>query len=272
MAFLRLTVCVAVSLCLHFLLLQIGMSRQVALVDTVQQRGVSLVTRSSKQFLFPPTDLLAPKPVAVESELDPGLSPKITEKKPAITGPARNVDRRKLTNKEVPVPVAPEKLKQDFDATVPDVDEVVETDAKVNDEPVVAQAFFPASSAETVVSSPEKQELMAGSAKEPAKSVRISQPVVPKFTQAFPRYETNPDPEYPKNARKKGQQGIVQLEVLVLSSGQVGEIKLSKSSGYKSLDRASLKAVKFWQFKPAQSFGDAVESRVIIPVAFVLDN
>lgn len=90
--------------------------------------------------------------------------------------------------------------------------------------------------------------------------------------QAIPRYDLNPLPQYPEIARRRGQQGAVQLEVLVLANGRVGETKLVVSSGYKGLDRAAQKAVRHWQFKPAKSFGVAVVSRVVVPVDFVLNN
>jgi protein TonB len=91
------------------------------------------------------------------------------------------------------------------------------------------------------------------------------------FQKALPRYEINPYPVYPEIARRKGQEGTVELEVLVLLDGSVGEVKLSVSSGFKSLDRAALKAIRYWQFKPARSYGLPVEDRVTVPVSFSLN-
>ena len=99
--------------------------------------------------------------------------------------------------------------------------------------------------------------------------VMTSSPDLKYFVSARPRYDLNPPPNYPEAARRRGQQGTVWFEVLVLANGQVGEIRLSQTSGYKSLDRAALKAVRFWQFRPALSYGAPVESRVAVPVGFV---
>ncbi len=92
------------------------------------------------------------------------------------------------------------------------------------------------------------------------------------FQQALPRYELNPLPEYPEAAKRRGQQGTVFLEVLVLVDGRVGESRLIESSGYKSLDRAAQKAVRHWQFKPAISLAGPVVSQVIVPVDFILNR
>jgi len=90
--------------------------------------------------------------------------------------------------------------------------------------------------------------------------------------QALPRYDVNPVPEYPGVARLRGYEGTVKLEVLVLADGRVGAIKLISSSGHRSLDHAARKAVQFWQFQPATSFGKAIESRIVVPINFVLDD
>jgi TonB family protein len=92
------------------------------------------------------------------------------------------------------------------------------------------------------------------------------------FQAALPCYDENPPPEYPEVARRRGWAGIVQFEVQVLKSGRVGHLDILASSGYKRLDRAARKSVSRWIFKPATSFGVPVESRVVVPISFVLDN
>jgi TonB family protein len=90
------------------------------------------------------------------------------------------------------------------------------------------------------------------------------------FQEALPRYDSNPPPEYPEVARRRGWQGIVQFEVLVLKNGRVGGLKMLVSTGYRSLDNAARKAIKHWKFQPATSFGMPIASRVIVPVDFVI--
>ena len=92
---------------------------------------------------------------------------------------------------------------------------------------------------------------------------------IPGFQEALPCYAGNPLPEYPEVARRRGWQGIVQFEVLVLKNGRVGGLKMLVSTGYRSLDNAARKAINHWKFQPATSFGMPIDSRVIVPVDFV---
>ncbi len=87
---------------------------------------------------------------------------------------------------------------------------------------------------------------------------------------AQPRYAENPKPAYPQEARKKGYEGEVLLEVEVLANGRVGQLELKKSSGYEALDRSALTAVKQWKFIPANQGNGAVPCWVNIPIKFKL--
>ena len=93
-----------------------------------------------------------------------------------------------------------------------------------------------------------------------------------KFQAALPCYDLNPKPIYPEVARRRGWEGTVLFEVLVLESGRVGDLEMVQSSGYRSLDRAARKAIRGWVFKAAMSYGLAVDSRVVVPVDFVLER
>jgi len=75
---------------------------------------------------------------------------------------------------------------------------------------------------------------------------------------AQPRYAENPKPIYPQEARKKGYEGEVLLKVEVLVNGRVGCMEVKKSSGYETLDRSALTAVKQWKFIPANQGNGAI--------------
>lgn len=92
------------------------------------------------------------------------------------------------------------------------------------------------------------------------------------FTAALPRYDRNPKPVYPEVARRRGWEGSAHFEVLVLKNGRVGQVKMLTSSGHRSLDRAARKAIQRWVFKAASSFGANVDSRVVVPIDFVLNQ
>lgn len=94
----------------------------------------------------------------------------------------------------------------------------------------------------------------------------------PEEIRALPLYQHNPRPEYPEVARRRGYEGTVEFELLVLVDGTVDDISMAKSSGHRSLDRAARKVLSFWRFSPALSSGVPVESRVSVPITFSLDN
>lgn len=83
--------------------------------------------------------------------------------------------------------------------------------------------------------------------------------------------ETPIAPSYPKLAQKRGQQGTVWLEIWLDQLGYQTELKVHNSSGVSSLDKAALKAVSSWKFLPLTQDGQAIASRVQVPVEFVLN-
>jgi TonB family protein len=82
----------------------------------------------------------------------------------------------------------------------------------------------------------------------------------------------NPHPTYPLIARKKGWEGRVLIQAEIDRVGNVSEVKVLESSGYKVLDNASLETLKEWKFTPAKIGNKFVDDTVNIPVKFLLTN
>jgi protein TonB len=83
----------------------------------------------------------------------------------------------------------------------------------------------------------------------------------------------NPAPRYPSDARLRNQQGTVLLRVLVAADGSVERIELGQSSGFDSLDQAAIETVRdSWRFVPAENDGAKLESWVIVPIRFSLEQ
>jgi protein TonB len=82
----------------------------------------------------------------------------------------------------------------------------------------------------------------------------------------------NPHPRYPTLARSRGHEGRVLIRVSVLGNGRVGSARIASSSGHGILDRAALKAVKRWRFRPALRAGKPVAATVTVPVVFRLEG
>ncbi len=99
---------------------------------------------------------------------------------------------------------------------------------------------------------------------QPASSAR---PLITKPTfKVQPKY-----PPYPRNARRRGLEGTVILEVWLDKHGEKEKVRVLTSSGHAILDDAALKAVNQWQFKHYEVQGKASASRLHIPIRFNLD-
>ncbi|MBW1722340.1 MAG: energy transducer TonB [Deltaproteobacteria bacterium] len=95
-------------------------------------------------------------------------------------------------------------------------------------------------------------------------------PAAPTLREAMPLYKENRPPRYPRIARRRGYQGVVQMEVLVDREGKAKEVRLLHSSGYPVLDKAALNAVRKWRFEPGKRGDEPVEMWVVVPVRFRL--
>lgn len=79
----------------------------------------------------------------------------------------------------------------------------------------------------------------------------------------------NPAPVYPDDARRRGLEGVVEVEAEVLPTGSVGNARVRR--GDEPLASAALIAVRQWQFQPARRGPTPVTARVVIPVRFRLE-
>lgn len=89
-------------------------------------------------------------------------------------------------------------------------------------------------------------------------------------TMNKPRYRKANPPNYPKLAKKRGQQGLVLLRVKVDEEGKVRLVEILESSGVKILDERARETVKEWIFYPHTINETPTMAWVNIPVEFTL--
>jgi len=77
--------------------------------------------------------------------------------------------------------------------------------------------------------------------------------------------------EYPKASLMNEEQGTVSMSFLVKSDGSVSESKVDKSSGFKNLDKAAVKALSACKFKPGTKDGAPAETWTKVDYAWKLD-
>jgi protein TonB len=100
----------------------------------------------------------------------------------------------------------------------------------------------------------------------------VSDPLKGAQLEAKPDYLRNPAPVYPREARRKGWEGLVLLNVAVSREGIPFSVSVEQSSGHVLLDEVAAKTVRAWQFLPARIGDVPVEASVRVPVRFELKD
>jgi protein TonB len=77
--------------------------------------------------------------------------------------------------------------------------------------------------------------------------------------------------EYPKASLMNEEQGTVSMSFLVKTDGSVADSKVDKSSGFKNLDKAAIKALSACKFKPGTKDGAPAETWTKVDYAWKLD-
>ena len=85
-------------------------------------------------------------------------------------------------------------------------------------------------------------------------------------------YLKNPAPPYPPQSRRLGEEGKVILRVLVTAEGSAQQVELKTSSGSSRLDESAQRTVRTWKFVAAKRGAIAVESWVLVPIVFKLEQ
>ncbi|WP_412479429.1 energy transducer TonB [Azonexus sp. IMCC34839] len=85
-------------------------------------------------------------------------------------------------------------------------------------------------------------------------------------------YLKNPAPLYPPLSRRMGEEGKVILRVTVNAQGTADNVEIKTSSGSSRLDDSAQKTVRTWKFIPAKRGDTAIQSVVLVPIIFKLEQ
>jgi protein TonB len=75
-------------------------------------------------------------------------------------------------------------------------------------------------------------------------------------------------PTYPPQARQRGEEGTVVLQIHVGADGRIQRVEVLRSSGSQLLDATARNGVRQWQFSPAYRANGPVPSTVEVPITF----
>nr|WP_323921863.1 energy transducer TonB [Aeromonas caviae] len=80
----------------------------------------------------------------------------------------------------------------------------------------------------------------------------------------------NPEPPYPPESRRRGEEGRVVLKVRVSKEGTAESVEVEQSSGHRRLDMVARKTVSRWRFIPAKQNNTAVPAWTGVTIIFKL--
>jgi len=78
-------------------------------------------------------------------------------------------------------------------------------------------------------------------------------------------------PEYPYELKRQGIEGVAVLEFIVDDKGDVRDVNVV-SSTHREFESPAVQAVQKWKFSPGRKGGKAVNTHMMIPVAFTLSD
>jgi len=146
----------------------------------------------------------------------------------------------------------------------------------------VPQTASPVVAPKTIVETPPVAVQVATSPVPQLSPVAVPGPPTPAPPAPAPAVESVGDlsskmisatpPRYPIESRRKHEQGVVSLMVVLSVEGTVVDISVAKSSGFERLDRAALSAVRTWRWSPTRRGGVPVMVRGVVEIPFILKS
>jgi protein TonB len=105
---------------------------------------------------------------------------------------------------------------------------------------------------------------------EPTPAVRAEQIVELSAVDVTPRARRRDLPRYPSRARRTGQQGVVELSLLIDERGEVADVALIRDDAGEDLTRETLSVVRGWTFSPARKDRQPVKVRQDVAIEFTI--
>ena len=211
----------------------------------------------AEQVLIPEPTPPAPPPPPEPPKPEPKLEPKV-EPKPLPKPEPKKIEKPKPEPKKVEKKPLPKPEPRPEPKIEPKVEPkpAITAPAPVATPAPVVNSNLPANN-KSIASAPAQkvaQELNLSNAQ--------SDEDFSKVIAAVKKHKS-----YPNNARRMKHQGVVEVRFLLKTDGSIDELKVTKSSGFESLDNGALENVK----KASSEFPKPKEARYLrFPIAFTL--
>ena len=223
----------------------------------------------SEQVMIPEPTPPAPPPPPEPPKPEPKPEPKV-EPKP-LPKPEPKVEPKPLPKpepKKIEKPKAEPKKVEKKPLPKPEPRPEPKIEPKVEPKPAITAPAPTATPAPVVNSNlpANNKSIAAAPAQKVAQELNLSNAQsdedFSKVIAAVKKYKN-----YPNNARRMKHQGVVEVRFLLKTDGSIDELKVTKSSGFESLDNGALENVK----KASSEFPKPKEARYLrFPIAFTL--
>lgn len=211
----------------------------------------------SEQVLIPEPTLPAPPPPPEPPKPEPKPEPKV-EPKPEPKPEPKKIEKPKPEPKKVEKKPLPK----------PEPRPEPKTEPKVEPKPAITAPAPTATPAPAVNSNlpANNKSIASAPAQKVAQELNLANAQSDEdFSKVIAAVKKHKN--YPSNARRMRHQGVVEVRFLLKTDGSVDELKVSKSSGFESLDNGALENVK----KASSEFPKPKEARYLrFPIAFTL--
>ena len=196
----------------------------------------------------PPAPPPPPEPPKPEPKVEPKPLPKPEPKKIEKPKP----EPKKVEKKPLPKPE-------------PRPEPKIEPKAEPQAEPAPSPAATPAPAVNTNLPANNKS-IAAAPAQKVAQELNLSNAQSDEdFSKVLTAVKKHKN--YPSNARRMRHQGVVEVRFLLKTDGSIDELKVSKSSGFESLDKGAIENI----LKASSEFPKPKEDRYLrFPIAFTL--
>nr|WP_202603088.1 energy transducer TonB [Vibrio toranzoniae] len=255
------------SLVIHAALLFVAQESKVFAMPAGSQSNTvsinftpkSTPSQAQQKTVTEPVESEPPQKTVSQAEPKP-VEPKAVETKQAKPTPKKKVITNKPQPKKVEKKVVEKKVEKK------PVQKKPVTEKKVVKKERPQPATQPEKLADKKVD--KNMNESASQPKEVNQGVSNQEPVLvtkPSFS------ERPTPPNYPRQAVRRGIEGVAIYEVWLDAEGKQIKQALINSSGLLILDNAALDAIKQWKFSPHTVNGRAIAHRVQLPVRFKLE-
>ena len=209
----------------------------------------------SEQVMIPEPTPPAPPPEPEPPKPEPKPEPKV-EPKPLPKPEPKKIEKPKPEPKKVEKKPLPKPEPRPEPKIEPKVEPKPEPTPAITAPAPAVNSNLPANNKSIAAAPAQKvaQELNLSNAQ--------SDEDFSKVIAAVKKYKS-----YPNNARRMKHQGVVEVRFLLKADGSIDELKVTKSSGFESLDKGAIENI----LKASSEFPKPKEARYLrFPIAFTL--